>query len=86
MQPEAKTALEDVRLAGALILEFTAGNTFSDYERSALLRSAVERQFEVVGEALNRLGKIDRKTAEVLRHLERCPVVARIVSRRVCPR
>ena len=60
MQPEAKTALEDARHAGALILEFTAGNTLSDYERSALLRSAVERQFEVVGEALNRLGKIDR--------------------------
>ena len=66
MQPEAKPALEDVRLAGTLILEFVGGKTFSDYEQSALLRSAVERQFEVVGEALNRLGKIDLDTAQLI--------------------
>ena len=63
MQPEARPALEDVRLAGTLILEFVAGKTFSDYEQSALLRSGVERQFEIIGEALNRLGKIDLDTA-----------------------
>lgn len=39
----------------SLIETFTAGKGFEDYERDALLRSAVERQFEIVGEAMSRM-------------------------------
>ena len=59
---ESKKHLEDVRRASQCILEFVEGKEFSDYTESDLLRSAVERQFEIIGEALNRLKKNDQDT------------------------
>ena len=59
MQPEANKYLYDIAEAGRLIETFTAGKTFADYERDAMLRSAVERQFEIIGEALAQLAKLD---------------------------
>lgn len=64
MQLEVKKYLYDIREACARIAEFTAGKTFVDYTADAMLRSAVERQFEIVGEALNQLAKIEAEIAE----------------------
>jgi uncharacterized protein with HEPN domain len=47
-------ALEDVLTAGLLIVRFLEGRSLADYEADPMVRSAVERQFEIVGEALNR--------------------------------
>jgi uncharacterized protein with HEPN domain len=55
---EAKTLLYDMRQAARHIGDFTAGRSFESYEADPMLRSAVERQFEIIGEALNRLSKV----------------------------
>jgi uncharacterized protein with HEPN domain len=40
------------------------GKSFADFDRDIVLRSAVERQFEIIGEALARLARIDAATAQ----------------------
>jgi uncharacterized protein with HEPN domain len=51
-RPEVLKYLIDIQVAGELIARFTAGREFDDYANDPLLSSAVERQFEIIGEAL----------------------------------
>lgn len=51
--------LWDAITAAELVNEFVDGKDFENYSNDALLRSAVERQLEIAGEALNQLGKVD---------------------------
>ncbi len=64
MKPEAPKYIFDIWRAVELLTEFTAGKTFTDYERDAMLRAAVERQFEIIGEATARLAKLDQELAD----------------------
>ena len=43
-----------------MLREFTSGKTLSDYEADAMLRAAVEREFEIIGEAMAQLAKVDK--------------------------
>ena len=52
MQVEAKKYLYDIHQAALSVTQFTVGKRFEDYEQDAMLRAAVERQFEIIGEAL----------------------------------
>jgi len=58
MDPRARSLLYDVQQAGDLLENFTTDKSFDDYAAEPLLRSAVERQLEIIGEALNQLAKI----------------------------
>lgn len=59
MRLETNKYLYDVQRAVGLLTEFTAGKTFDHYVREAMLRAAVEREFEIIGEALAQLAKLD---------------------------
>lgn len=52
-QRDVRAYLHDILEAARLLNEFSAGQSLDDYARDAKLRSAVERQFEIIGEALN---------------------------------
>lgn len=64
MPPEVAKLLFDMKRAAERIDRFVAGKTYDDYLTDELLRSGVERQFEIIGEAMTRLVKVDRATAE----------------------
>jgi uncharacterized protein with HEPN domain len=59
MQPEVAKLLYDARAACVAIATFTVGKDFSAYAADAMLRSAVERQFEIIGESLGRAVRIE---------------------------
>ena len=63
MNPRSPKLLDDISHAAESSMSFTEGLQFSDYERNMLVKSAVERQFEIMGEALRRLQRADPNLA-----------------------
>jgi len=50
--------------------EFLSGVSFAEYAANKMLRSAVERQFEILGEACTRLVKLDPTWTQSVTHLK----------------
>ena len=79
MRLETRKYLCDMQRATALLREFTSNKTFADYERDAMLRAAVEREFEVIGKAMTQLARVDEGVAAGIRgisthnRLPQCP-------------
>lgn len=72
MRPERTLkTLEDVRDAASFILESVESGSGEDYFRNRLLRQAVERNFEIIGEAMGRLAREDPETAKLISDYER---------------
>jgi Ribonuclease HepT-like len=57
MEDDLLKYLYDSKEAAAAILRFVRDKTVDDYARDELLRSGVERKFEMIGEALNRVSR-----------------------------
>jgi uncharacterized protein with HEPN domain len=55
MPHDPATLLDDMERAGTAIQTFLHGADFARYSADEMLRSAVERKFSIIGEALNRL-------------------------------
>lgn len=63
-QREVLKYLWDVAEACQLIVGFAKDKTFGDYVSDVMLRSAVERQFEIIGEALSQALRLDHALAQ----------------------
>ena len=63
MQRDPRAFLWDVREAAQAIQSFSAGLDVKGYVGNELVQAAVERKFEVIGEALNQLAKLDAAMA-----------------------
>jgi uncharacterized protein with HEPN domain len=71
MRREIRKYLFDIDQACRLLEEFTAGKDLAGYLADAMLRSAVERQFEIIGEALNQALRLDPALADRISHTGR---------------
>ena len=71
MRIESKKYLYDIAHAAELALGFVAGKSLDDYNADAMMRSAVERQLEIVGEALAQLARIDLTVASQVSEYQR---------------
>jgi|SRR5882757_1891314 len=56
MQPKSLKLLEDIR-------DVTADKSLDQFRLDRILRQAIERNFEIIGEAIKRLAQLDQETA-----------------------
>jgi len=59
MRLEIKKYLLDILEATRDIVEYTNGLGYADFVKSGLIQAAVERKFQIIGEALNRIKQLD---------------------------
>jgi uncharacterized protein with HEPN domain len=76
MEADAAKRLLDAVEAARRIRQFTANLSFEEFSASELVRSAVERQFEIIGEALGKANATDASLDE------RIPDLPKIVGLR----
>ncbi len=64
MQRDARAYLQDVAEACDAILSVLSGVGFDEYLATRFLRSAVEREFTIIGEAMTRLRDSSRNCSQ----------------------
>ncbi len=68
MRPELRENLEEALRRGQDIQQFVAGHTLESYTADDRTRLAVERSFEIIGEALNRSAKSAPESVDAIRN------------------
>ena len=68
--PNANQLLSDVLDSGRTIQGWCHGRTYAEYEQDRQFRRSVEREFEIIAEALTRL---ERQTPELAGRLHEMP-------------
>jgi uncharacterized protein with HEPN domain len=70
MNPTARSNLEDILDSCFFIQKTCATRSFNDYETDRLFRRAIEREFEIVGEALKRIRDEDEEVFNSIAHAQ----------------
>ena len=71
MNDEIRKNLFDILHAAEEIQNFVQGMNYTAYQNSAVTQRAVERNFEIIGEALNRARNIDDQFVEKISEHQR---------------
>ena len=71
MRPDTLAALLHVRHSARFIVEKTRNVTYEEFLSDELLRLGVERSFEIIGEAVNRIGRHDEATTARISEVRR---------------
>jgi uncharacterized protein with HEPN domain len=71
MRREPRALLWDARTAAEPIRRFVSGKSQDEFTKDQLLRSGVERQFVIIGEALSQLAKLQPDLAAKVPDLPR---------------
>jgi len=61
MPHDVQKLLVDIRTACEEIIQFTKGKSIDEFKKDRILQLALERQFEIIGEAIFRLDRIDHE-------------------------
>ena len=64
MNDDTRKNLIDILQAAEEIQDFICGMDFKEYQNNLVTKRAVERDFEIIGEALNRIKLADDKVLE----------------------
>lgn len=71
MRPEALKLFVDMRMACDDVVQFVSGRTREDLDTDPMLRAAIERKLQIVGEALAQLFRVERTQAERISSAQR---------------
>lgn len=71
MRLEVKKYLYDIRHAAELVIQFTTGKDFADYQQEPMLRLAIERALTIIGEALSQLSRLEPALASRFNEYQR---------------
>jgi len=71
MKDDARKNLVDILQTAEEIETFVRGMDFKTYQNSPVTQRAVERDFEIIGEALSRIRRIDEELLEKISEYDR---------------
>ena len=67
MKEEVREYLKDICNEAYDLKQFTKDKNFEQYKQNRLLKAGVERKFEIIGEILNRIKKIEKQVLEKIK-------------------
>lgn len=71
MSRRIKKLYFDIQTASKELIDFTKGKDYTEFHRNRLLQVAVEREFEIMGEAMNRILREFPEEAESIPNIRR---------------